>query len=323
MVPLGAFFGPDPKTGVVNPIYMSNFPTNDYRPLQSYGDMWIVGHGSYSNYNSLQATFQKQSGPITFLANYTFGKVLGIRDGVSQNGASAGNMVDPFNIRANYGVLAYDHTHIFNAGYVINLPSPIKGNAFAKGVVNGWQFSGVTQLQSGAPLQPNTNGNLNASFGNVLINGNSVGVSPMSWVGSNATGLQLEPLLTCDPRSNLKSGQYFNPNCFAPPPQGSQGTIIWPYIRSPAFFDSDLALFKNFKMGERQSFQFRFSAFNFLNHPNPQFGLNGTTDVSLNFTNTSTGAHLLSSTNTNAATNGFPAFTTGNRLVEFAIKYNF
>jgi hypothetical protein len=323
MVPYGAFFGPDPKTGVVNPIYMSNFPTNDYRPLQSYGETWIAAHGSYANYNSLQITFQKQSGPITFLANYTYGKVLGIRDGVSQNGASAGNTVDPFNIRDNYGVLAFDHRQIFNAGYVLNLPSPIKSNWLAKGVINGWQLSGVTQLQSGAPLQPNTNGNLNASYGNVLINGNSVGVSPMSWLGSNAPGLVLEPVLTCDPTANLKSGQYFNPNCFAPPPQGSNGTLVWPDIHGPAFFDSDLALFKTFKFGERHSFQFRFSAFNFLNHPNPQFGLNGNTDISLNFTNTSTGAHLLSSTNTNSATTGYPAFTTGNRLVEFAIKYNF
>ncbi len=63
MVPMGAFFGPDPKTGKVNPIYEANFPTNDYRPLQNYGDIWIAGHGSYANYNSLQASWQKQSGP--------------------------------------------------------------------------------------------------------------------------------------------------------------------------------------------------------------------------------------------------------------------
>lgn len=323
MVPLGAFFGPDPKTGVVNPIYMANFPTNDYRPLQSYGDIWIAGHGSYANYNSLQVSYQKQTGPITFVTNYTFSKVMGIRDGVSQNGASAGNMVDPFNINANYGVLAFDHTHIFNAGYIWNLPSPIKGNRFLSGVVNGWQLSGITQIQSGVPLQPNTNGNLNSSFGNVLINGNSVGISPMSWLGSNAAGLTLEPILTCDPRSGLKSGQYFNPSCFAPPPPGSQGDIIWPYIHGPAFFNSDLGVFKNFHITERQTVQFRFSAFNFLNHPNKQFGTNGTTDVSLNFTDTSTSAHLLSPTNTNIATTGFPAFTVGDRVVEFALKYNF
>jgi hypothetical protein len=61
-----------------------------------------------------------------------------------------------------------------------------------------------------------------------------------------------------------------------------------------------------------------------LNHPNPQFNVGGgNTDVSLNFTNTATSAHLLTSTNTNASTTGRPLYTVGNRVVEFAIKYNF
>ena len=98
MVPVGAFFRPNPTTGQIVPIYQANFPTNQYRPLQNYGDIWVVGHGSYSNYNSLQASWQKQSGPITFLTNYTFGKVLGIRDNVSSNGASAGIL----SIRSTY-----------------------------------------------------------------------------------------------------------------------------------------------------------------------------------------------------------------------------
>ncbi len=328
MVPLGAFFRPDPRTGVVNPIYQANFPTNDYRPLQSYGDIWQVGHGGYANYNALQASFQKQTGAITFLANYTFSKVLGIRDGVSTNGASAGTTVDPFNIRANYGVLAFDHTHLFNAGYVWTLPSPMHGNKLLSGTVNGWTLSGITQWQSGAPLQPNTNGNMNAVYGNIIMTDPSgaqhtVGASPQSWLGSNAAGLALEPKLTCDPRSNLKSGQYFNPSCFTVPAYGQNGDLIWPYIHGPAFFDTDLSLYKSFNITERQKIQIRFSAFNFVNHPNPQFNLNGNTDTSLNFTNVSTPAHLLSTTNQNAATTGSPAFTTGNRVVEFALKYNF
>jgi len=323
MVPKGAFFGPDPRTGQVIPIYQANFPTNDFRPLQSYGDIWIAGHGSYSNYNSVQVSWQKQSGPITFLVNYTFGKVLGIRDNVSQNGASAGSTVDPFDIRANYGVLAYDHTQIFNSGYVWTMPSPMHGHALLNGVVNGWQLSGVTQWQSGAPLQPNTGGNLNAQWGNVIINGNSVGVSTRTWLGSNAAGLVLQPLLTCDPRSNLASGQYFNPSCFAAPPQGQNGNLIWPYIHGPAFFNSDLALFKRFRITERQNVQIRFSAFNFLNHPNKQFGVNGNTDVSLNFTTLNSSTRLLSPTNSNASTNGSPAYRVGDRLIEFAVKYNF
>ena len=51
--------------------------------------------------------------------------------------------------------------------------SPVRciSNPFFSGVVNGWEFSGITQWQSGPPLQPNTgantNADLNASYGSV------------------------------------------------------------------------------------------------------------------------------------------------------------
>jgi hypothetical protein len=316
-IPPGAFFGPNPLTGQVIPITQANFPTNNYRPLQSYGDINLVTHGSYANYNSLQLTAQKQAGAITFVTNYTFGKVLGIRDNYSGNGASSGNTVWPFNINANYGVLAYDHTHIFNAAYIINLPKPVHGNAFLAGAINGWIISGVTQFQSGAPIQPNTNGNLNASYGNTTINGSTIGISTQSYLGSNAANLHLMPLLTCDPRSGLRSGQYFNPGCFAAPPVGTQGPLVWPYIKGPGFFDSDLALYKSFRITESQRVEFRVSAFNFLNRPNPGFVISGnTSDTTLNF-----GAPF--STNTNPLTTGRPLYATGDRLIELALKYYF
>ena len=329
--PLGGYFKPDPVTGVLNPIdKIKN--ANDYRPFQSYGDINITTHGSYANFNSLQATLQKNSGPVTFLLNYTFGKVMGIRDNYSGNGASSGNTVDPFHIKNNYGVLAYNHSHILNSGFIFTVPNFVHG--LVGGVVNGWQLSGTTQFQTGAPIQPNTNGTMYASYGNipvsggtiningntVPVSGNSIGLSPGTSLGSSATLLALTPLLTCNPASGLKSGQYFNPSCFAPPPLGSNGTLVWPNIHGPAFFDADLNIMKNFKITERQKIQFRMSAFNFLNRPNPQFGAGGNSDLTLNFAGTN---NILSSTNTNTLLTGKPAHTVGDRLVEFAIKYYF
>ncbi len=40
---------------------------------------------------------------------------------------------------------------------------------------------------------------------------------------------------------------------------------------------------KNFAITEHQKIQFRMSAFNFLNRPNPQFGAGGNSDLTLNF----------------------------------------
>ena len=129
-------------------------------------------------------------------------------------------------------------------------------------------------------------------------------------------------------------------------------------MRGPAYFDSDLALFKNFQITERQKLQFRISAVNFLNHPLPQFNLaGGNTDDKISFQNnyttfisntaplgsagsqcayalaniggttaTSGGCNVpvvgISPTN-NATATGIPKFKTGSRTLTFAVKYYF
>src|SRR5206468_2669811 len=127
-----------------------------------------------------------------------------------------------------------------------------------------------TSVQSGAPIQPNTSGTLNVQWPS--------SVSNQSYLGTNA--VTLVPALTCDPRKGLSSGQYFNPSCFTVPAPGTNGSLVWPYIKGPKYINSDLSLFKNFKFGETRSIQFRVQASNFLNHPNPQFNTNGNSDIS-------------------------------------------
>jgi hypothetical protein len=361
-----------------NPIYAfeeqsgngNGFSPNHFRPLKNYTNVDLITHGSFANYNSLQVSWQKQSGPITFLTNYTFSKVLGIRDGQTDNGTGNGTAVDPFNLKNNYGPLQYDHTNILNLSAVWQMPKFVHGNRILESTVNGWQLSTYTTFQSGAPLQPTTGGNMNAALAGVTVPtygapglpDNSIllpnqtvatSVSPSTWFGTNAINLLL-PQVVCDPRKHA-SGAYFNPNCFQMPAYGTQGTYIWPYIRNPNYFDSDLALFKNFQITERQKLQFRVSATNWLNHPLGQFGLAGNFDESLNFQNNyqatipatgqyggATGNECtflgatespagtcvvnvsgISQTNTNTNLTGKPAFKTGSRQLLFAVKYYF
>ncbi len=285
-----------------HPNYQLTFNANDWRPLNAYQDVYQLYHGSYANYNSLQMSWQKQSGPVVFLLNYTFGKVLGIKDGQSDNGPTNGAVVDPFNIRNNYGPLAYDHTHIVNGSFSWNLPKFIHGSRYLEGAVNGWQLSGYTTYQSGANIQASLP-NLNAGYAGGLTvptnampdlpdnairlpNGlEAVNVSTQTWFGVSPdnSGFTLQPLLLCDPSKGLKNHQRFNPSCFGMPAYGQQGPLQWPYLRGPAYFDSDLALFKNFQVTERQKIQFRMAATNWLNHPNGQFGLAGNVDQTINF----------------------------------------
>ncbi len=296
----------------------TNCPTNmiPYMPLP-YSSVTVQGHGSYSNYNGLIVQWQKQTGPATFNINYTWSHTLGIWDSNSSNGQQSGVTLDPFNMAANYGDLGFDRRHILNASYVINLPS-LTHNALLGQVVNGWQLSGVTTFQSGPPLQPlSTNGDFNINYG--ALPGNTLTQGSVNVLGTNAEPLM--PVLVCNPAANLQPGQYFNPNCFNAPSNGQQGDIVWPRMSGPAFFDSDLGLYKNFRVTESQALQFRVTAFNFLNHPLPQFGMGGYNDLQVSLTQPGTNA--LTTTNTNTFTTGKPGFTTGRRVLELALKYTF
>jgi len=326
------------------------FNGNNYRPLRNYQNIYLLTHDGYANYNSLQVSWQKQRGSFFYLANYTFGKALGLWDWTSNNGAAGGNTVDPFSLRNNYGPLAYDHTHIFNVSYSYLVPKLYHG--FLGGAVNGWRFSGYTTLQSGAPIQPNTELNITWPGGltvptqgipslpdnsihlpNGLI---STNMNAATWFGSDAYHYLL-PVLTCDPRKGLASGQYFNPNCFAPPTYGQQGNLEWPYIHGPAYVNSDLSVGKQFRLKESKMVELRIQASNFLNHPLRQFGLAGIVDNQLNFTKTTPGTYFdsvqnknvnvnvisLSQTNTNPLTTGKPEFATGARNITVVGKFIF
>ena len=60
--------------------------------------------------------------------------------------------IDPYNLKANYGPLGTNRTHLFNAAYSLDEGVLVHSNALVNGVANGWQLSGITQLESGANL---------------------------------------------------------------------------------------------------------------------------------------------------------------------------
>ena len=287
------------------------------RPL-SYGTLKIIDHKMYSNYNSLQVTWNKQAGHMTFLTNYTFGKALGIRN---ENG-DGGNVTDPTCLRCNYGTLPNNRTQIFNLAYVYEFPTLHDANRFVKGVANGWQISGLTQFQSGSDLQAAISSNFSyigyikggtTFMGKTLNSGYNLQASSEDALGT--ADITLMPVLTCDPRKGLQPHQYINGNCFSPwVTPGVQGNVVWPTLTGPGFFNSDLSLFKNFAWGNSESrkLQFRFSGYNFLNHPNRTF-ISGDPNLLLQFSS----AGALNNSNFGYATN-----TIGHRIIQGMVKFS-
>jgi hypothetical protein len=93
------------------------------------------------------------------------------------------------------------------------------------------------------------------------------------------------------------------------------------YIKGPAYFNTDLSLFKNFHVTERQTLQFRIQAFNFINHDLPD--LTQGNALNLNFNQNGVNTNTCASTTSGSCTDGRAHYTTGRRVLELALKYNF
>jgi hypothetical protein len=277
---------------------------NNFRPRVNYQDINVLTHNFFQNYHALQTTLAKQTGNFNYTLAYTWSKAMGIR------GSGQGQVSDQLNFRNNYGPLAYDRTHIFAATYVYELPKFVQsGNKFAQGLANGWQLSGITQLSSGVNIQANNNPNFNLNAPRADDPTRSINAAYIN----GTPGIAAVPFVTCNPTANLQEGQFINGSCFSAPIPGTNGTLIMPYMRGPAFFNSDLSLFKNIRFDEDKNLQFRFSAYNFLNRPLRTF-VGG--DQNLNLT----------LNNRNELLNprfGFADNMIGRRVIQLAVKFFF
>jgi hypothetical protein len=296
LVPLGAMLSAN--NGGVDP---NSLTANNFRPIKAYSDINLATNNLYANYNSMQVTWARTKGRYTLSLNYAFAKAMGF----------VNPSYDSFNLADNYTVQPSNRTHIFNFAYSIELGNPVR-NKLAGGFVNGWQVSGITQVQSGANLTGNRTENFGLNLNSYKIPGTTFNVSSASLLGT--TGIALHPMVTCDPTANLGPNQYINGSCFAIPTQlGQNGPATLPVIYGPAFFNTDLGLFKNFAIKERMKLQFRANGYNFLNHP--LWSFNGNTNLTLGYNGTS---GLL-----NAPTFGYVTQKQGHRVVQLAVKFIF
>ncbi|MGO9403421.1 MAG: carboxypeptidase regulatory-like domain-containing protein [Terriglobales bacterium] len=311
---------------------------NPYRPYPNVAGIYPAAHELKSNYNSFQLTASRAKGRINYWVTYTFSKVLG------------NNSADSFDLSRTYGPLPWDHTQALKVSYNFYLPSVSKdylgNNRVLNGVLDGWQLSGITELDSGEPMYTYPSSFVQTGPGGYFITmgGNnynattclSSGECPLGGSllnsGDNEAGRyivgtpdeQAVPLVICDPTAHLAAHQLFNAACFQSPTPGNNGSYRIPYIHGPMFFDSDLTLFKNFKMREAKSLQFRAEAFNFLNHPlygftnvNPFLGA-GASDPAMTLNYDSVGALP-----TNVSTAGIMTNKFGHRIMQLELKFSF
>jgi Carboxypeptidase regulatory-like domain len=312
---------------------------NNYRPLQGYGNVVQATNNLYANYNGLQVSWVRHAGRSVVQANYTWQKAMGIVNPAN----------DPFSLTANYGAQASDRRNLFNAAYSFDMGTVVHSNHLVNGAVNGWQLSGITQLESGANLTyggnisnqtPNLNYNMAltcvataAETAAGISCPQSAAIIPGSISTANPTGIAisnqsilgtsdqaLNPLYTCGNTHTANPGPhtYVNTNCFAPPTvPGQGGPALLPAAYGPAFFDSDLSIFKNFQVREGMKLQIRAQAYNFLNHP--LYSFPSGSNLTLQYEQDPV-SQVITQANTNF---GVANQKQGQRILEFGAKFYF
>jgi Carboxypeptidase regulatory-like domain len=309
------------QAGSLDTIY--NYPGDkaiqNARPYNRYNQVLVPHHNTYANYNGFQVEAVKRAGPLNFNVNYTFSKALGILGSSADFNWTAG--IDPFNMHSNYGPMNFDRSQVLNLSYSYQAGKLTSQRALG-GVINRWLISGITNVQSG----PNMQTGISASPG-YYVQGN-IGQGATAYGVSNTTILgtpdvNLQPTLTCNPKSNRGSHQYLNPSCFGLPATGTNGVYIEPYAHGPAFFNTDLSIEKGFGVGEGRDVRVRIAGFNFLNHPLNSFGTGYASQTTLLLSDTSATGSPTTATYNPTSQFGSAPEKLGRRLLEVSAKFNF
>ena len=225
---------------------------NLVRPYKGFDAINLFSPAFTSNYNSLQAQFQKHlSGNSLIIANYTWSKNLT----TASNDYRAPQY--SYNLRADYGPADIDRRHVFNGSYIYTLPFYKSQQGVVGHMLGGWEVAGIGYLNTGL--------HYTASASCFSQDKGGLGLC-------SATFSVTRPDLVGDPQSGAPHtiNQWFNKSAFAIVPSGQirpgnepRGTIVGPPL---VRWDADL--YKNTKLNERFTLQFRTEAFNVLNHTN-------------------------------------------------------
>ena len=236
-----------------------------FRPFNAFNEITLYDFRAVSNYDSMQVTLSRQTGRnLQYFLAYTLGRTHGT---LMENETAGDAVIDPYDPSRTYGVLRSDRTHVFNLSWNAFLPDGARGvmdNAIGRGLLNGWQVSGISSVASGIPIRLTFTGAAGNDSTAVAYFGTADVVGPLA----NRSGGALAPIYTCDPRTGGKNvgERILDINCIAVPEFGSNGDLVPPYnIRTPTRMNHDVTLFKNFALPRDQRLQFRVGFFNIFN----------------------------------------------------------
>jgi hypothetical protein len=260
---------------------------NFLRPYRGYGDITMTMWSGSSNYNGLQVQVNRRyTNHFQYGVAYTYSKTFDYGKDDDSSDVSLGRPYKAF----NYGPADFDQTHILTVNYIYDLPSLSRrwNNGFIKAVFDNWMVSGTTSYVTGKPKTFGTGTGLNWTFTGGTYNKNASETCAPGFAATSSTvcastaltdftggDINARPAIICDPNRRTGAADatgtpyLIDTSCFASPgAAGNIGNLQRNLIRLPATFNTDLALFKDFRLGEKRSIQFRWETYNLFNRAN-------------------------------------------------------
>lgn len=301
---LFAGLGPSYNVNQATVVGFGQLNTNQRKPFfQRFG--WSQGIGYFgndasNNYEALQTKFEKRfSSGYSFLTHYTLARAY-YHDGSYY----------PIDARASYGPDDFQRAHVFVLTNIVELPFG-KGRKFAGNasgafdyLVGGWQLNASTTIESGRPFTPSYAGcgddrDTGPCRPNLAGDASVPNRSQFGWFRTTG-GAPLAP--------NGTVGDTVGP--WQRPAMATFGNVGFNTFRGPRFWNTDLSLFKNFRITERLKGQFRAESFNIFNHVN--------LDQPDSCVDCRTGGRIFGAVN-----NLFPLAAQATRQFQFALRLDF
>jgi hypothetical protein len=217
------------------------------RPNPAVGAVLLLDSDQYSNYNSLQVTFNLRSWHhVRFNGYYALSKTM--TSAQLQNNTTNGLAQNYSKLADEYGRADTDQRHVFSLSLNWELEYYHGGSSVLRSILNGWTISPIVKLRSGLPFTV-TNGSVDANLdGNTNDRAQVIG----------------------DPHiDNPTAAQWFNTAAFVQNKVvtgvATNGNSPRNYLDGPGYRVVDLALSRDFKLPGHTVLRFRAEATNAFN----------------------------------------------------------
>jgi hypothetical protein len=283
-------------------------PNEQIFPYPSFARITMGKDLATSNYNGLVLTTRYQGRRGIYLqGSYTFGKSLDDSSSWSVPSGQPPNIADPRHLKLDWGPSNFDLRHRAVFTYVIDVPAGPGhrvldwNNPAGRQVFGGWQISGITTVQCGAPFTVYNSATDFSGFNQTSDRPDVIGGRHLQQDNRNVDG--------------AFDTSFFSKN----PPTGRVGTAGRDQFYGPGLVNFDFAAAKNFPLHtERVRLQFRADLFNIFNHTNFSNPISNQSNANFGKITATVGSAVATAVGTTAGLVGG-----GPRVVQLSMRLSF